>query len=86
MTDLLNLLLSGQQKCQLLQAAYPSSVTLQSIGKQIDYLLELARGTSTDRSRLKDIIIGVQTAREVEALDQDAAEIFYQIASAAKTM
>jgi hypothetical protein len=34
------------------------------------------------RSRLKDITIGVLTAREIEQLDLGAAETFYQIASA----
>ncbi|MBX8560834.1 hypothetical protein K5D57_14120 [Pseudomonas cichorii] len=82
MSEKLNLLENGQKKCRELLYKYPSSVALQSVGKQIEYLIELEKGTHSDRSRLKDITIGVLTAREIEQLDDDAAEIFYRIASA----
>lgn len=82
MSEKLNLLENGQKKCRELLYKYPSSVALQSVGKQIEYLIELEKGTHSDRSRIKDITIGVLTAREIEQLDDDAAEIFYRIASA----
>ncbi|GFM91588.1 immunity protein Tsi6 family protein [Pseudomonas cichorii] len=82
MSEKLNLLENGQKKCRELLCKCPSSVALQSVGKQIEYLIELEKGTHSDRSRLKDITIGVLTAREIEPLDADAAEIFYRIASA----
>ncbi|MBI6852232.1 hypothetical protein YA0002_05595 [Pseudomonas cichorii] len=82
MSEKMKLLENGQKKCRELLYTYPSSVALQSIGKQIEYLIELEKGTHSDRSRLKDITIGVLTAREIEPLDYDAAEIFYRIASA----
>lgn len=76
----------GRQKCSALLAQYPSSTALLSVLRQIEYLIGLDNGTITDRSRLKEIIIGVLTAREIEPLDDDAAETFYQIASEAKQM
>lgn len=86
MTNRLKLLESGLQDCDRLLVMYPQSVALQSVKKQIEYLLELEQGIHSDRSRIKDITIGVLTAREIEPLDDDAAEIFYQIASASKNM
>lgn len=86
MIDRLNLLKTGLFKCSELLAIYPKNLTLQSIQNQIEYLLELEQGKVSDRLRLKEIVIGVQTAREIEAMDNSAAEIFYQIASEAKNM
>ena len=86
MNDKLNLLEIGQKKCRELLSKYPSNVALQSVDKQIEYLIELEKGAHSDRSRLKDITIGVLMAREIEQLDDETAEIFYQIASASKMM
>lgn len=83
MREQLNLLEPGKQKCDGLLAKYPSNTALASIATQIEYLIGLEQGTLSDRSLLKDIIIGVQTAREIEPLDDDAAETFHQIASTA---
>ncbi|MCV4274468.1 immunity protein Tsi6 family protein [Pseudomonas capsici] len=84
MSEKLNLLEKGQKKCHELLSKYPSSVALQSVGKQIEYLIALEKGVNSDCSLLKDITIGVLTAREIEQLDDDAAEIFYRIASASR--
>lgn len=54
----------GQRKCRELIAKYPESVALLSVAKQINYLIGLEQGVQSDRSRLKDITIGVLTARE----------------------
>jgi hypothetical protein len=80
------LLALGRQKCSVLLGQYPSSIALLSVSRQIDYLIGVEDGSIPDRSRLKDITIGVVTAREIEPLDDDAAETFYQIASEAKRM
>jgi hypothetical protein len=80
------LLKLGRKKCDTLIARYPSSTALLSVSRQIEYLIGIDGGSVTDRSRLKEITIGVITAREIEPLDDDAAETFYQIASEAKQM
>lgn len=82
----LKLFEDGDKKCSELLAKYPDNIALTSISKQIKYLIALELGTSSDRSRLKEIIIGVLTAREVESLDEDSAEIFYKIAGEARSM
>ena len=76
----------GLQKCLWVLAQYPESTALVSIARQIEYLIGIEDGTIVDRSRLGQIIIGVLTAREIEPLDNDAAEIFYKIAGEAKQM
>ncbi|HXE04808.1 MAG TPA: immunity protein Tsi6 family protein [Bryobacteraceae bacterium] len=86
MSNFLLLLEDGQKKCNRLLSQYPTNTALQSVAKQIEYLIGLESGSNSDRSRLKDITIGVLTAREIEPLDDDAAETFYQISSTAKRM
>lgn len=86
MGERLTLLQNGKAKCYDLLSKYPNSVALQSVAKQIEYLINLEEGAQSDRSRLKDITIGVLTAREIEQLDEDVAEIFYKIASASRAM
>jgi hypothetical protein len=86
MNNRLELLEKGQQKCRELLSEFPRSIALKSVAKQIEYLIGLEQGMHCDRSRLNEITIGVLTAREIEQLDADVAEIFYQIASAAKMM
>lgn len=56
----------GRQKCKALLGQYPSSAALLSVSRQIDYLIGIEDGSVTDRGRLKDIIIGVLTAKEIE--------------------
>ena len=62
-----------------LQCTYPSVQTLNSIQNQIKYLRSLASGESNDRSRLGEIILGVQAAREIESLNQQLAELLYEV-------
>jgi hypothetical protein len=76
----------GRMKCDMLLVRYPNSNAVLSVSQQIMYLIGLDDGSIADRSRLREITIGVLTAREIEPLDDDAAETFYQIASEAKYM
>lgn len=74
------------QKCHELLNQYPDNGSLLSIGRQIEYIQGIEEGTITDRSRLKEIIIGVLTAREIESLDEEAAELFYKVSGEVKQM
>lgn len=69
-----------------LEKAYPELQTLTSIAGQLEYLISLDSGETSDRSRLSDIILGVQAAREVEALDMKLAEKLYRIDEEASRM
>ena len=82
----LQLLEQGRQQCAALKAQFPDVQAIESVGIQIEYLIGLETGALSDRSRLKDIVIGALTAREIEPLDVDASEVFYKIASEAKLM
>lgn len=86
MSERLDLLVDGQEKCLQLLMRYPRNSALTSVARQIEYLIALEKGELSDRSRLKDINIGVLTAREIEPLDDVASETFYQIASESKAM
>lgn len=69
-----------------LLAKYPENPAIKSILSQIYYLIGLNSGTSYDRSRLKDITIGILAAREVEPLDMTVAETLYAVAAEANWM
>jgi len=72
-------------ECDKLLAKFPGRQSLLSIRQQLEYLLALAQG-GQDRSRLKDIIIGPLTAREIEPLSAKAANIFYKVSAEARLM
>ena len=52
-----------------------------SIIAQLEYLHGLAAGRSGDSSRLKDFVLGVQAAREIEALDMPLAMKLYDVSA-----
>jgi hypothetical protein len=66
-------------RCEKLKACFPSLPVLDSIANQLQYLRSVLLGQESDFHRIKEIIIGVQTAREIESLDMETAEIFYKI-------
>lgn len=80
MSERLKLFARAHDECQKLIVQYPGNSTLLSIRKQLEYLIGLEPGAHADRARLREIIIGVQTAREVEPLDERAAALFYKVA------
>jgi Tsi6 len=82
----LNLLETGLYECLKLAVEYPNLLVLVSIKNQIEYLLKLEKNEISDRSRLKDIIIGTQTIREIMALDESIADLFLDIADEADKM
>lgn len=73
-------------QARALQLRYPGARTIASIARQLTYLVELESGGTNDRSRLSDIILGVQAAREIEPLDMDLAETLYKVSSEVKLM
>ena len=66
---------TAKRDCEQLEARYPECRALQSIKAQLDYLISLESGSNKDRSRIKDIIIGVLAAREIEPRDIALAEL-----------
>ena len=65
-------------KCASLLHDYPAFPPLLSTKVQLEYLIALVNGSSNDRSRLKDIIIGVYAAREFETIDMSFPNLVYE--------
>ncbi|ASG19549.1 MULTISPECIES: immunity protein Tsi6 family protein [Nitrospirillum] len=66
-------------RCRRLREQWPDIATFASVHRQLDYLLKVATDPVADRSRLTDIVIGVQAAREVETIDPDLADLLHTI-------
>ena len=79
--DRLSLFRNAKREVESLRVRFPEAHTLTSIVHQLEYLISLAGGQTSDCSRLPDIILGVQTAREVEALDSGTAETLYAVSA-----
>ena len=58
---------------------YPSEPAIQSILRQLEYLIAVEEGKRSDFQRLKEIIIGVLAMREIEVLDEGFAELLYSV-------
>ena len=56
-----------------------------SISVQLNYLIDLQEGRRSDRERLNDIIIGVQTVREIEP-DDILAPLLYRVCEEVQSM
>lgn len=84
--DRLALFEAARTKAETLHVNYPEVKTVESIIRQIDYLIGLATGVLDDRSRLKEIVLGVQAAREIEPLDPTLAEMLYAVNEQAQQM
>jgi hypothetical protein len=85
MSSRIQLFEQAAEQCHRLLARFPDRQSLLSIRQQLDYLLAVSRGEQ-DRSRLSEIIIGAQTAREVEPLSPEAAGVFYKVAAEVRLM
>ena len=64
-----------------LQVRYSASKAIEAVIEQIEYLLALETGAATDRARLAHMTIGVLTAREIEDMNPELADVLYQIAA-----
>lgn len=84
--DRLALFESARTKAEALHVKYPDVKTVESIIRQIDYLIGLEAGLSNDRSRLNEIVLGVQAAREIEPLDPSLAEMLYAVSEQSQQM
>ena len=69
-----------------LERGYPSYPPFESIHNQLLFLLNQASGSSADRDGLARINLGVITVREVESVDDSAAELFYLVSAEAGQM
>ena len=80
------LFLEAMGAAEKLQLQYPQDASIDSILKQLSFLIELERGERSDADRLKDIIIGVLALKEIDPLDPDLAELLYSVVEEVETM
>lgn len=86
MNGRLELFYIARKKCDNLMKSHPNLIVLKSIYNQIEYLISFEKNMDIDKSRIFEIIIGTQTVREIEPLDDIASEIFYRVADEARKM
>jgi hypothetical protein len=68
------------RECDALLARHPDLEALHSVRDQVRYLADYHSGQSVDRSRVADLVVGVQLARQVEQmLSPSAAQLFGRI-------
>jgi hypothetical protein len=77
---------SALASCEAHLRTMPDLQPLHSIKAQLTYLIDLAEGRSTDRSRLDEIIVGVYAAREFETRDMEFANLLYEVEEVVKAM
>ena len=65
-------------------ATWGEHQAIRSIVVQLEYLIGLATGETRDRSKLRDISIGVLAVREIEIRDAALAELLEAIAAEAR--
>lgn len=65
-------------RCAATAARYGNIPPFPSVLAQLEYLAGVAEG-SADKSRLSEIVMGVQAAREIESLDEELAEMIYTV-------
>ncbi len=82
----LTLFQTAIKDAEALRLRFPQVATLVSIIRQLEYLSALESGQTSDRSRLGEIILGVQAALEIEPLDQQLAETLYIVSEQVKSM
>jgi len=64
----------------------PDSQPLLSVQAQLEYILGLLDGSISDRSKLKDIIIGIYAVREFEDSDMEFANRLHEASALARAM
>jgi hypothetical protein len=67
-------------------SAAPSVEMFRSIVTQLEYMTKVLSGEDSDRSKMKNIIVGHYAARELEGSDPDLAEALYSVQAIASKM
>lgn len=67
-------------------SAAPTVEMLRSIVTQLEYMTKVLSGEDSDRSKMKNVIVGHYAARELEGSDPDLAEALYRVQAIASKM
>lgn len=77
--DRLSKFKKARELCLELSKRFPSDQAIESIVKQLNYLIELEQGNRSDFERLDDIIIDVLATREIDQLDESVGEALGEV-------
>lgn len=69
----------AKEKLATFRIGRESKRLLVSIDHQLDYLIEIIEERNSDETRLKDINLGIIAVREIEGIDDQLAELLYEI-------
>jgi len=69
----------AKRRCVEMMATHPGFIPLQEALEQLSYIEAALMEDGADRSRLKDITLGLLAAREFEVRDFEFAESLYLI-------
>lgn len=73
-------------RCVNVMGQFPDVRALESIERQLTYLIDLEEGRRTDRDNLKRVSIGILAIREIEELDSELFSLLIEAASEADRM
>lgn len=74
------------RRCTELVGRFPDVKFLESVKRQLEFLIDLDEGKRTDRANIKRLSIGIIAVREVEDLDSELYDLLIQAASEADRM
>lgn len=75
----------AHRKCKSLQEVVPPD-TQNRLIEQIEYLFAVERGEESNVGLLKNVSIGAIAAREIDGIDDEAAELLFAVQSEADKM
>jgi Tsi6 len=75
-----------RNRIDILLRAEPDNPLLESVKLQLQYLKDLEDGKHQDRTRLKDINLGLIAVREIEGWDDELADLLHQISAEVRQM
>lgn len=84
--DALDVIVKAKEKCRSLLALTPQFFPLQTIAEQLLYLEDALRNVSADRTKLKDINVGLFAVREFETRSPEFAEMLYEVEEVVEEM
>ncbi len=82
----LELFLSARQKAKAALARAPYMFPLESVIRQLDYLIRVEEGVEPDRGPLKTIDLGLVAARDLENFDRELADLLHEVSAEARRM
>ena len=80
------LFLRALARTRAYRSTHRPSLRLESVEKQLEYLLAIEDGKERDRTRLDDINVGRIAVHEIEGSDETLAELLHQANAAARAM